>query len=50
MACNCWDQSFANSGMAFDNMNSTQKEFRKKCFEVFDVKAAMKSACDNASK
>ena len=48
MACDCWDQSVTKSGMAFDDMNSTQQQFRKKCFTVFDVEAAMKSACDNA--
>lgn len=50
IACDCWNQSVEKSGMAFDDMNSTQQAFRQKCFKVFGDEASMKAACENASK
>jgi hypothetical protein len=49
IACDCWNQSVEKSGMAFDDMNSTQQEFRQKCFKVFGDEALMKVACENAT-
>jgi len=48
LACDCWNQSVAKTDMAFDNMNSNQQEFRKKCFEVFKDEETMKVACEQA--
>ena len=50
IACDCWNQSVEKSGVAFDDMNSTQQQFRQKCFKVFGDEASMKAACENASK
>jgi hypothetical protein len=49
LACDCWNQSVAKTDMAFDDMNSNQQEFRKKCFEVFKDEETMKVACEKAS-
>jgi len=49
IACDCWNQSVEKSGMAYDDMNSSQQQFRNKCLKIFGDEASMKVACDNAS-
>jgi hypothetical protein len=50
IACDCWNQSVEKSGMAFDDMNSNQQQFRQKCFRVFGDEASMKVACEKVSQ
>jgi hypothetical protein len=49
IACDCWNQSVQKSGKAFDDMNSAEQDFRKKCNDAFDGdERSMKNACKNA--
>ena len=50
IACDCWNQSVKKSGMAFDNMNTQQQEFRKKCLESFKDEYSMEQACKASNK
>ncbi len=50
IACDCWNQSVEKSGMAYDDMNTQQKEFREKCFEIFKDEYSMEQACKEKSK
>ena len=45
IACDCWNQSVEKSGISFDDMNSSQQQFRQKCFTIFGDEASMKVAC-----
>ncbi len=49
IACDCWNQSVEKSDMAYDDMNSSQQQFRNKCFQTFGDEASMKVACENSS-
>ena len=49
LGCECWNQSVEKLGMAYDNMSSSQKEFREKCFEIFEDEASMKMACEQVA-
>lgn len=47
IACDCWNQSVQKSGKGFDDMNSTEQEFRKKCNDVFEGdEKSMKEGCE----
>jgi hypothetical protein len=50
IACDCWDQSVEKSGMAYDDMSTSQQQFREKCFKVFGDEPSMKKACEAAIK
>ncbi len=49
IACDCWNQSVEKSGLAFDDMSSTQQQFRQQCFKVFGDESSMKTACESSS-
>lgn len=50
IACDCWNQSVKKSGKAFDDMNSEEQGFRKKCFEVFKDEYSMEQACKDKNE
>jgi hypothetical protein len=50
VACECWNQSYSKSGLAFDDMNSSQQILRTKCFELFKDAKNMEAACNQTPK
>ena len=55
MACECYENSYSNKPIAYDNMRSRDQKMRTKCFELFkpkdyeigdNVDTLMKQACD----